>query len=115
MRPIYFALAVASLLVTQPAFAATIYLDCQMADGNGGLSPWTISLNEEASRVTVTHPLATRTLTASFTPDVIIWDNGDFSLDRTTLVLTRRPTFRGEPLGRPDSGQCAVNSKKRAI
>lgn len=115
MRPIYFALTAALVLITQPALAGTVYLDCSMPDGNGGQAPWTISLNEEASRVTVNHPLATRTLMASFTPDSIIWDSGDFTLDRTSLVLTRRPTFRGEPLGKPDSGQCKISTKKRAI
>lgn len=115
VRPIHLALTTALLAMAQPALAATIYLDCSMPDGKGGQAPWTISLNEEASRVTVTHPIATRTLTASFTPDNIIWDGGDFTLDRTSLVLTRRPTFRGEPLGNPDSGQCKISSRKRAV
>jgi hypothetical protein len=115
MRPIHLVLAAALAAFAQPALADTIYLDCLMPDGNGGQAAWTISLNEEASRVTVSHPLATRTLTAAFTPDKIIWDNGDFTLDRTSLVLTRRPTFRGEPLGKPDSGQCRISEKKRAI
>lgn len=115
MRSIYLALTTALVTIAQPAFANTIYLDCTMPDGNGGQAPWTISINEEASRVTVTHPMATRTIPASFTPDNIIWDNGDFTLDRSTLVLTRRPTFQGQPLGATDSGQCKISTKKRAI
>lgn len=115
MRYVCLAAAIGAAFISQPALAATIYLDCAMPDGKGGSSAWTISVNEEASRVTVAHPLATRTLAASFTPDNIVWDGGDFTLDRTTLVLTRRPTFRGEPLGKPDSGQCQISAKKRAI
>lgn len=115
MHVIYFAASAALAMIAQPALAAPVYLDCSLPDGKGGQSPWTISLNEEASRVTVTHPLATRTLTASFTPDSIIWDSGDFTLDRTSLMLTRRPTFRGEPLGKPDFGQCRISTKKRTI
>lgn len=115
MRAIYFSVTAALAMSAQPALAATVYLDCSLPDGKGGQAPWMISLNEEASRVTVTHPLATRTLTASFTPDRIIWDSGDFTLDRTSLMLTRRPTFRGEPLGKPDSGQCNISTKRRAI
>ena len=115
MHPVRFTLIATLLTVGQPAFATTVYLDCSMPDGNGGLAPWTISLNEEASRVTISHPLATRTLQASFTPDSVIWDSGDFTLDRTSLELVRRPTFRGEPLGKPDSGKCKISAKKRAI
>lgn len=115
MRPIRYAFTAALVTIAQPVSASTIYLECSMSDGKGSQAPWTISLNEEASRLTVTHPVATRTLTASFTPDKVIWDGGDFTLDRTSLVLTRRPTFRGEPLGPPDFGKCEISTRKRAI
>lgn len=115
MRKYLSALVAGISAFAQPAFAGTTYLDCSMPDGKGGQSPWTIAVNEEASRVTVAHPRATRTVMASFTPDNIIWDGGDFTLDRTSLKLVRRPSFRGEPLGDPDSGQCKISTKQRAI
>ncbi len=111
------ALFLAACLVALPstANAASVYLECSLPDGKGGMAAWSLNVNEEQSMVTVAHPLATRNVPASFLPDKITWDKGDFTLDRTTLVLVRRPTFQGMPLGKPDSGQCKVSERKRAI
>lgn len=109
------AIGAALALVTTPALAANTYLKCKIPKGDGTFAPWTLSVNEDAGRVTATHPKATRTVRASFTPDKIVWDRGDFSLDRTTLVLTLRPTLYGKPIGKPYSGQCEIDEKKRAI
>lgn len=115
MRSKSIVIAVGLLLASQPALARTIYLSCEMPLSAGAVEPWTIAVNEEAGRVTATHPKATRTVRASFTPDHIIWDRGDFSLDRVTLVLTIRMTLFGKPLGEPRSGQCEIDSRERAI
>lgn len=106
------ALAVA---VCSPAVAAPIYLDCWLPAKPSGQQPWSISLNEENASVTFSHPLATVTEKALFTPDEITWSKGDMKIDRTTLQFTRRMTFGGLIAPRPaDVGQCKVSAKKRA-
>lgn len=115
MRTITIAIGSALALAATPAFAANTYLKCEIPKGDGVFTSWALSVNEDAGRVTATHPKATRTVRASFTPDKIVWDRGDFSLDRTTLILTLRPTLYGKPIGEPISGQCKIDERKRAI
>lgn len=115
MKLVTLAIAATFALVAQPALAQTTYLKCEMPLGRGGFEAWSLAVNEDAGRVTATHPSATRTVRASFTPDHIIWDEGDFSLDRVTLVLTIRMRLFGKPLGEPRSGQCEVDARERAI
>lgn len=111
------ATALAIFALAEPALAQPIYLDCQMPQEKNSTTmvPWTIALNEEAGTVTWSHPLATNTGRAQFTPDHVIFSDGGLTIDRTTLQLKRQVVFRGEKIGEPDYGQCRISERKRAI
>lgn len=107
--------AVAAVVIGQPAFAAPVYLDCTIPNEEGGQQPWTISLNEEAGTLTFSHSLRTGTTRAVFTPDKVIWADGDLYIDRATLAFTRHARFGGKELSPPEVGTCKVSAKKRAF
>ncbi|HEY0148665.1 MAG TPA: hypothetical protein VGB70_06635 [Allosphingosinicella sp.] len=98
-----------------PAAAAPVFLECTL-DTKEGKQPWSISLNEEAGMITFSHPYATMTQRAIFTPDKVMWSEGDLSIDRTTLKFTR--SLRLLASKQPPEvtyGSCAVSQKKRAF
>ena len=105
-----------TVIASSPAIAAPVHLSCFLTTTSGVKQDWSISLNEEAGTVTYSHPLATATEKATFTPDKVLWSKGDFSIDRSTLEFTRDATFGGLIKSQgADHGQCKISTKKRAI
>lgn len=95
------------------ALAAPVSLDCYL-DTKSGQQKWSISLNEDQGSLTYSHELATGTTKAMFTPDAVIWGEGDMSIDRVTLAFARKNTFGGRLSG-IDRGKCVVSQRKRAF
>ncbi len=107
--------AVLLMGAASPAIGAPVYLDCVLQREKGP-QPWTLSLNEEAGTVTATHPMATYTEKASFTPDAVLWGSEmvQNSVDRSTLAFTQTLSI-GSTYKKTEQGHCKLSERKRAF
>lgn len=89
--------------------AGLAYLECVMPSGNGGIV-WQIALDENAKTVTFKHSEAQGMRPGVFTPDMVTWNEGRFSISRIDLSFSR--TW----MGITDKGKCkVVTPPKRAF
>jgi hypothetical protein len=94
IRTVRASLVMTALAFAAPAAAKVVELDCMMTNGDKDV-PWQVSLNEEEGKVTYSHPNATVTRPAQFTPDAVVWDNGSsrakvsFAISRINLSFSR--------------------------
>lgn len=95
------------------AAAAPVYLDCYL-DTKHGRQDWSVSLNEEQSRVVASNPAATTTFNADFGPYVIEWgsDVAEFTIVRTNGTFMRM--FKVPEIDL-DTGRCALSTAKRVL
>lgn len=121
----YFA-AAALALVPCSAYAAPVYLKCQLDPGaQGGAggedllvkAPMEVTLNEDAGMVTYTLPTIGRAFTVpgAFTADKVSFRS--FTIDRTNLAFQRDMSHLQAPGRAPiiDRGRCTLVEVKRAF
>lgn len=107
-------------LLTTPAtlFAAPVSLDCHVINSKDGrTSNFEIELNEETESASYPHPSGPDRVVryrAFFTPGKVLFGDGTFTIDRTTLAFSRRNIFGGMDLG-TDYGACVVRTVKRVF
>ena len=111
-----FVLAIILASVPCSAYAAPIYLKCQL-DQDVGKAPWDVTLNEEAGMVTYLFPDSGRAYTVRgvFTAEKVTF-NG-FTVDRTNFGF-QRDLSGLQASGRPpliDRGRCTLATAKRAF
>ena len=106
--------AILGAAIATPALAAPVYLDCVLQRPDGP-QKWTLSLNEEQATVTYSHPLASGTTKAIFTPDAVTWGPDWITnrIDRSTLEFTQIAQIASErSVAR---GACKISTRKRAF
>ena len=96
---------------TSAEAASVTYLECRMTTGGGGPEMiWQISLDEGVRTVTYKHSEAEGVRPGVFTPSMVSWNDGRFSISRIDL------TFSRTALGATDKGKCKfVSPPKRAF
>lgn len=110
--------ALALVCIPCSAYAAPVYLKCQLDQGSKGgaggqdfatKAPMDVTLNEDAGTVTYVFPEMGRAYTVRgvFTADKVEF-NG-FAVDRTNLA------FQRDTLGIVDRGRCALVEVKHAF
>lgn len=118
-------------LIATPAFAAPVYLTCELPGGSEPDSKvfrWELTLNEEGGTVSYTISTGARVQNepALFTAKEVSWGRestnalikgGGISISRVDLTITRYPTQIGDhpPTGGA-TGKCSVvTNQKRAF
>lgn len=123
-------LAAAMLTTATPAFAAPVYLSCDLPGSNepgATVMHWDIMLNEEAGTVsyTISNGARVQNTPALFTALQVSWGSGGtrlsrgggLTINRLDLTFTRAPMQIGDnkPMGGA-TGKCSVvNTQQRAF
>ena len=112
-----FVAAIVLAFVPCSAYAAPVYLKCQLDQDVGKSPAWDVTLNEDAGTVTYLFPDSGRAYTVRgvFTAEKVTF-NG-FTVDRTNFGFERDMSGL-QVSGRPpmiDRGKCTIAVAKRAF